>query len=164
MLSSKVDELQDYSKVTVEALERLESRSESLSIPDHIVSSTSPDLSDISSQLSRIESLISSDYQASIKGGSSPGGLPRIVPSGSRSPSRGHSSSSTHESRRNSFSSFGAPVTEFPSISPSEYTVASFVGHGHLQPRHRFQCECCPAPTLFDSKEKLQYVAINKCY
>jgi hypothetical protein len=63
-LLSKVDEVATNSKLTVPVLTRLEERFGKVPLTSH-QPSTPHDLSDISSQLSRIESLICSGYSAS---------------------------------------------------------------------------------------------------
>jgi hypothetical protein len=57
-LMMKVDEATSYGKLTVNALERLENRLEITSLPSLGAKSTSENLSDIASSLSRIESML----------------------------------------------------------------------------------------------------------
>ena len=141
-LHGKVNEIAEYGKVTVEALERLESRYERArsSTPEHKKLDTPRSLDSIASQLSRIESLLSvgpGSASSSVAPKSSK--LPRLRRTGSTS--SWHSTHSTSaimasESRKNSFSSwpiktstnifqrswsaFGRPSTKQESVEAEE--------------------------------------------
>jgi hypothetical protein len=148
----KVDEATSYGKLTVNALERLENRLEITSLPSLGAKSTSENLSDIASSLSRIESMLC----------------------GGNSPTPSHGSCSGHGLQ---FSDGGSPCsTGVPNGSPSQLgrrpssplparpvlshdvTVAGFPGYGPLFSRRRFICCCCSPPAALDSTEGLKLV------
>jgi hypothetical protein len=132
-LISKIDEVAANSKLTMNALSRLEDRFDNSPLPSHRPS-TPQDLSDISSQLSRIESLICSGYSATSMNESS---FDYLSP-GRRGPSPSSGEQST-----------GSPM-QF-------HRRAGFVGHSPLLSRGYFTCECCgSSPNHFKTLEDLK--------
>ncbi|KAE9380702.1 hypothetical protein N431DRAFT_324530 [Stipitochalara longipes BDJ] len=158
-LLSKVDEVAVNSKLTVNALSRLENRFDHSPLPAHRPS-TPQDLSDISSQLSRIESLICSGYSASSVNESS---VDYLSPAGhGPSLSSGEQSTGSPMQLRWANSSLksdsGEPeATRQSSRNEAFHMRASFVGHSPLLPRRFFTCECCgTSPNTFESLEELK--------
>ena len=159
-LLSKVDEVTINSKLTVPALTRLEERFGKVPLTSH-QPSTPHDLSDISSQLSRIESLICSGYSASSIYDSS---SDFVAPVGRvESPSLGQQSNgSPIQRQRTASSSLHSETGELETARPyfrknAVYKTAGFVGHTPLISRRLFTCECCENfPAQFCSIEELR--------
>jgi hypothetical protein len=150
---TKVDEAASYGKLTVNALERLENQLETTSMPTLGSKATSDNLSDISSSLSRIESMIC-------------GGYSPTPPTGSRS------GQGFHFSQGDSPCSMGPPMdplAQFGRQPPSLLSpraslpldarpVAGFLGHGPILARRRYICSCCYFNVTFDSTEELKLI------
>jgi hypothetical protein len=149
------------STLTVNALSRLEDRFEWASLPSQRPS-TPQDLSDISSQLSRIESLICSGYSASSVNDStfdylSPAGRgpsPSLGEQSNASPMRLGSGWTGSSLKSESAEPEGARQQSRNQTFPK---AAGFVGHSPLLPRRHFTCECCgSSATNFESLEELK--------
>lgn len=146
------------SKVTVEAIERLENRLTPAPTPPGKISTH--DLSEISSQLSRIESWVS---------------LGRSLDSqnDSETDAISHSSHSRSTSQNDLYLKFQVgrsrtqrPPSPVPQYIPSvtlhkdetrAFKAASFVGHPSLPPTWKHYCICCGhSPSVFDSADELK--------
>jgi hypothetical protein len=148
----KVDEAASYGKLTVNALERLENRLEVTSLPSLGAKSTSENLSDIASSLSRIESLLCGGNSPTPSHGSCSGH--GIQFGGGDSPcSTGAPNGSPSQIGRQP----SPPVPARP-LPSHDTPVAGFVGYGPLISRRRFICSCCASPVIFDSAEELKLV------
>jgi hypothetical protein len=145
-LITKVDEVASYSKITVEALSRLEDRF--AKAPQHNDSSrrSSRSLGDIASQLSRIESLLSSGYSSASNNVSpseqglldSDDGKHSGLPQGMLRTVNEHPPHS--ESNTNTITDF---LTGYSNPHSRSQILAGFVGHGRIDSIRQFRCLCC---------------------
>jgi hypothetical protein len=145
-LITKVDEVTSYSKITVEALSRLENCF--TEAPQHNVDSrrSSTSLCDIASQLSRIESLLSSGYSPTSNNVSpsehgtldSDDGRSSGLPQGTLRVLDEHSHHYT--SRSNTITDF---LTGYSNPHSRVQMLAGFVGQGRMDSIRQFRCLCC---------------------
>ena len=152
---TKVDEAASYGKLTVNALERLEHRFETTSMPDFGAKATSDNLSDIASSLSRMESMLCGGYSPTPPTGSCSGQGFHFSRGDSPSSMGPPTESPTHVGRRPS-----SPLPPRPAILSDDRSVVGFLGHGPILTRRRFICSCCYINATFDSAEELKLVLL----